>query len=88
MPVPLPRPRAVVLLLALAAAPALSLSASAMASFGDGSLYTQTNDPGGNSVQRFHRSPDRVALPRRHVRDRRRRAGHARRPPGRRRPER
>jgi 6-phosphogluconolactonase len=56
MPVPLPRPRAVVLLLALVAA--LALAPSAMASHGGGSLYTQTNDPSGNTVQRFDRAAD------------------------------
>jgi 6-phosphogluconolactonase (cycloisomerase 2 family) len=60
MPVPIPRSRAVVLLLALAAALLLAggLSSSAMASHGGGSLYTQTNDPNGNSVQRFDRAAD------------------------------
>ena len=60
MPVPLPRPRAVVLLLALAAA--LLLAPSAMASHG-GSLYTQTNDPAGNNVQRFDRAADGSLTP-------------------------
>src|SRR3954468_7802261 len=56
MPVPLPRPRAVLLLFALAVGLLLApaLSSSAMASAG-GSLYTQTNDPSGNTVQRFER---------------------------------
>jgi 6-phosphogluconolactonase len=60
MPVPLPRPRAVMLLLALAAA--LLLAPSAMASHG-GSLYTQTNDPNGNTVQRFDRAADGSLTP-------------------------
>jgi len=59
MPVPLPRPRAVMLLFALAAALllAVALSSPAMASAG-GSLYTQTNDPSGNAVQKFDRGRD------------------------------
>jgi len=61
MPVPLPRPRAVVLLLALAAA--LTFTSSAMASHGGGSLYTQTNDPSGNTVQRFDRAADGSLTP-------------------------
>ena len=54
MPVPLPRRGAVVLLLALVAS--LAFASSAMASHG--SLYTQTNDPAGNTVQRFDRAGD------------------------------
>jgi 6-phosphogluconolactonase len=61
MPVPLLRPRAVVLLLALAAA--LMFTSSAMASPGGGSLYTQTNDPSGNAVQRFDRAADGSLTP-------------------------
>ena len=61
MPVSLPRSRAVVLLLALAAA--LAFASSAMASSGGGSLYTQTNDPSGNSVQRFDRAADGSLAP-------------------------
>src|SRR5215207_2971734 len=59
MPVPFQRPRALMLLLALvSAALALAggLAASAMAA--DGALYTQTNDPAGNAVQRFDRAAD------------------------------
>jgi 6-phosphogluconolactonase len=56
MPVPLPRTRAVTLVLALAAAAFLLLAANAMAS--GGVLYTQTNDPNGNTVQRFDRAGD------------------------------
>lgn len=36
---------------------AAALSSSAMASAG-GSLYTQTNDPSGNTVQRFEHGRD------------------------------
>jgi 6-phosphogluconolactonase len=61
MPVPLPRPRAAVLLLALAAA--LTFTPSAMASHSGGSLYTQTNDPNGNTVQRFDRAADGSLTP-------------------------
>jgi 6-phosphogluconolactonase len=53
MPVPLPRIRAVTVLLAAAAA-FLLMASSAMAS--RGVLYTQTNDPNGNTVQRFDRA--------------------------------
>jgi 6-phosphogluconolactonase len=58
MPAPLPRSRAVSLMLALAAALVLAaaLASSATASFGGGALYTQTNDPSGNTVQRFERA--------------------------------
>ena len=91
MPVPLPRPRAVLLLFALAGRRCCSRPpldrATAMASAG-GSLYTQTNDPSGNAVQKFDARPRRLAHARRHVPDRRRRPGDARRPPGRRRAER
>jgi 6-phosphogluconolactonase len=58
MPVSLPRARAVLLTLALACLLAAGLASSAMASRGGGSLYTQTNDPNGNTVQRFDRAPD------------------------------
>ena len=54
MPVPFQRPRALVLLLALTAAASLvaaGLASSAMAA--NGAVYTQTNDPTGNAVQRF-----------------------------------
>src|SRR5688500_185134 len=57
MPVPFQRPRALVLLLALTAAALLLAATSAMASPG-GALYTQTNDPAGNTVQRFDRGAD------------------------------
>ena len=59
MSVPFPRSRAGSLLLALAAALvlAVTLASSALAHFGGGSLYTQTNDPNGNTVQRFDRAP-------------------------------
>ena len=52
------------------------------------SLYTQTNDPAGNVVQRFDRGARGAPLAGRDVRDRRGRPRHARRPPGRGRPER
>jgi 6-phosphogluconolactonase len=55
MPVPLPRVRAVVLVLAFVAG-LMMFASSAMAS--PGSLYTQTNDPNGNTVQRFDRAAD------------------------------
>ena len=61
MSVPLPRSRAVVLLLAFVAG-LLLFASSAMASSG-GSLYTQTNDPAGNTVQRFDRAPDGTLTP-------------------------
>ena len=62
---PLPRSRAVSLLLALAAAVvlAVALASSAMAHYGGGALYTQTNDPNGNTVQRFDRAPDGSLTP-------------------------
>jgi 6-phosphogluconolactonase len=60
MPVPLPRIRAVTLVLALIAG-FLLLASSAMAS--NGALYTQTNDPNGNTVQRFDRAPDGSLTP-------------------------
>jgi 6-phosphogluconolactonase len=56
MPVPLPRSRAVTLVLAFVAG-LLLFASSAMASNG-GMLYTRTNDPAGNSVQRFARGAD------------------------------
>ena len=59
MPVPYQRPRALMLLLALTAAAfvlAAGLASSAMAA--DGAVYTQTNDPAGNTVQRFERAED------------------------------
>jgi 6-phosphogluconolactonase len=62
MPVPLPRSRAVVLLLAFMAG-LLLFSSSAMASHGDGSVFTQTNDPNGNTVQRFDRAADGSLTP-------------------------
>jgi 6-phosphogluconolactonase len=57
MPVSVPRSRAVVVLLAFVAG-LLLFSSSAMASSGRGVLYTQTNDPNGNTVQRFDRGRD------------------------------
>ena len=60
MPVPLPRIRAVTLVLALVAG-FLLLASSAMAS--SGALYTQTNDPNGNTVQRFDRAHDGSLTP-------------------------
>jgi 6-phosphogluconolactonase (cycloisomerase 2 family) len=60
MPVPLPRNRAVTLVLALVAG-FLLLASSAMAS--NGALYTQTNDPNGNTVQRFDRAADGTLSP-------------------------
>lgn len=61
MPVSLPRIRAVTLVLAFAAG-FLLLAANAMAS-SSGVLYTQTNDPAGNSVQRFARGADGSVKP-------------------------
>ena len=58
MSVPLPRSRALWLVLALVFAIAGALAPSAMAYGGGGSLYTQTNDPAGNTVQRFDRAAD------------------------------
>lgn len=55
MSVPIRRPRGVMLLLALAALFAFASATSAMAS---GAVYTQTNDPNGNTVQRFTRGAD------------------------------
>jgi len=49
------------LLLALAAV--LLLAPSASASSGAGSLYTQTNDPAGNAVQKFERGRDGSLTP-------------------------
>jgi 6-phosphogluconolactonase len=60
MPVPLPRVRAVTLVLAFVAG-LLLLAANAMAS--SGALYTQTNDPNGNTVQRFDRAADGSLTP-------------------------
>ena len=62
MSVPLPRSRALWLVLALVFAVAGFLSPDAMAR-GGGSLYTQTNDPAGNSVQRFDRAADGSLTP-------------------------
>lgn len=62
MSVPLPRIRAVTLVLAFVAG-LLLFSASAMASSGRGVLYTQTNDPNGNTVQRFDRARDGSLTP-------------------------
>jgi 6-phosphogluconolactonase len=62
MPVPIPRSRGVVLLLALVAALVLASAFSTVAMAGTGgsraAVYTQTNDPGGNTVQRFTRAAD------------------------------
>jgi 6-phosphogluconolactonase (cycloisomerase 2 family) len=58
MPVPIPRSRAVLLVLAVTALLAGVLASSAMATYGGGALYTQTNDPAGNVIQRFDRAPD------------------------------
>ena len=65
MSVPFPRSRAGSLLLAVAAAAVLAavLASSASAHFGGGALYTQTNDPSGNVVQRFDRAPDGTLSP-------------------------
>jgi 6-phosphogluconolactonase len=62
MPVSLPRSRAVVLLLAFVAG-LLVFASSAMASHSRGVLYTQTNDPNGNTVQRFDRGADGALAP-------------------------
>ena len=58
MPVPIPRSRGILLLLAVVAALLMisALSASAMAA--NGAVYTQTNDPSGNTVQQFTRAAD------------------------------
>jgi 6-phosphogluconolactonase len=66
MPVPLPRSRGVLLMVALAAALVLASTAAtgAMASDGQhGAVYTQTNDPNGNTVQQFNRSDDGTLSP-------------------------
>ena len=64
MSVPLPRSRALWLVLAFAFAIAGALSPSAMAHDGGGrSLYTQTNDPAGNTVQKFDRAADGTLSP-------------------------
>lgn len=60
MPVSLPRIRALTVVLAFAVG-FLLLAANAMAS--NGALYTQTNDPSGNSVQRFDRAADGSLTP-------------------------
>ena len=59
MSVPVPRSRGVMLLLALVAAlvVASALSTAAMAG-SRAAVYTQTNDPAGNTVQRFTRAAD------------------------------
>ncbi len=61
MPVLVPGSRAVMLLLAIAAV--LLLAPSALASSGAGTLYTQTNDPAGNAVQKFERGRDGSLTP-------------------------
>jgi 6-phosphogluconolactonase (cycloisomerase 2 family) len=63
MPVPLPRSRAVLLVLAVAVLLLGVLASSAMATYGGGALYTQTNDPGGNAIQRFDRAADGSLTP-------------------------
>jgi 6-phosphogluconolactonase (cycloisomerase 2 family) len=63
MPVPFPRRRAVLLVLAAAVLFAAVLASSAMAADGRGALYTQTNDPTGNAIQRFERAPDGALSP-------------------------
>ena len=60
MLVPLPRIRAVTVVLAFAVG-FLLLATNAMAS--NGVLYTQTNDPAGNTVQRFDRGSDGSLAP-------------------------
>lgn len=62
MPVPIPRFRAVSFVLAVAVLFAV-LASSAMAAGGRGALYTQTNDPAGNAIQRFERAPDGALSP-------------------------
>ena len=62
MSVPVPRIRAVTLVLAFVAG-LLLFSSSAMASHGGGSLFTQTNDPNGNTIQRFDRAADGSLTP-------------------------
>jgi 6-phosphogluconolactonase len=62
MSVPLPRSRALWFLLALVFAVAGALAPDAMA-HGGGSLYTQTNDPAGNTVQKFNRAADGSLTP-------------------------
>jgi 6-phosphogluconolactonase len=61
MPFPVPRPRGRWLVAALVSAAALAGPASAMAS--PGAVFTQTNDPAGNIVQRFDRAPDGQLTP-------------------------
>ena len=62
MPVPLPRIRAVTLVLAFVArAPAVRLERDGVV--GGGALYTQTNDPTGNTVQRVRPCGRRLAHP-------------------------
>jgi 6-phosphogluconolactonase (cycloisomerase 2 family) len=60
MSVALPRIRAVTVVLAFAVG-FLALAANAMAS--NGVLYTQTNDPAGNNVQRFDRAANGSLTP-------------------------
>ena len=62
MSVPLPRSRALWFVLAVAVALLGAVAPNAMA-HGGGSLYTQTNDPSGNTVQRFDRAPDGTLSP-------------------------
>ena len=62
MSVPLPRSRALWLVLALVFAVLEAVVPSAMA-HERGVLYTQTNDPAGNAVQRFDRAADGTLSP-------------------------
>jgi 6-phosphogluconolactonase len=63
MLVPTPRSRGRRLLLALAATLSLTAATATSAMAGDGALFTQTNDPDGNAVQRFDRAPDGTLHP-------------------------
>ena len=62
MPFPIPRSRALWLVLALAFAVFEAVAPQAMA-HERGALYTQTNDPAGNVVQRFDRGADGSLTP-------------------------
>jgi len=62
MSVPLPRSRALWLVLALVFALVGAVAPNAMA-HERGSLYTQTNDPAGNTVQKFDRAADGSLTP-------------------------
>ncbi len=66
MPAHFPRSRGVLLMLATVAALLLAsaLATSAMATSGArGALYTQTNDPAGNTIQQFDRAADGSLTP-------------------------